>query len=63
MTINEAIVMYERLAKEKEKEAEWFADIDTSAELEFYEESKRYRQLAEWLKELRAYREATEGNI
>lgn len=60
MTIDEAIVMYERLTKEKENEAEWFADIDSSAEFEFYEESKRYRQLAEWLKELRAYREATE---
>lgn len=71
MTLDEAIKRCEEVVEEQEKKAkEWhenqvrkcelirFAEIDYTHENECKECASDHRQLAEWLKELKGYREA-----
>ncbi len=71
MTLDEAIRHAEEVAEEQKKEAnEWhenqvrkcelfpFAEMDYTHENECKKCAEEHRQLAEWLKELKAYREA-----
>ena len=58
MTIDEAIKHCEEVAKEQERQAEVLADFDRRIELQCLECAAEHRQLAEWLKELKAYRKA-----
>lgn len=54
MTIDEAIKYCEEVAEENEKNAKSINNIYKKSCLEC---AKKYRQLAEWLRELKAYRE------
>ena len=75
MTLEEAIERYEKLSKEQEKEAkEWhenqvrkcelvhFAEMDYTRENECKKCAEEYRQLAEWLKDLKNLRERDRYN-
>lgn len=75
MTLEEAIERYEKLSKEQEKEAkEWrenqvrkcelvhFAEMDYIRENECKKCAEEYRQLAEWLKDLKNLRERDRYN-
>lgn len=75
MTLEEAIERYEKLSKEQEKEAiAWhenqvrkceiirFAEMDYTCENECYKCAEEHRQLAEWLIELKKYREKDRYN-
>lgn len=57
MTLDEAIKHYERVAELNE----WF-DKDCLESMQCRERAKEYRQLADWLKELKVYRELTDIN-
>ena len=66
MTLDEAIEKLEEIAAEEEREAEaWRACVTlpdgNELENKCKEEAKDLRQLAEWLKELKSYRE--QGNV
>ena len=71
MTIDEAIKHCEEVAEKNEKQAKEchdnqvrkcevisFAEMDYTRENECLECAKEHRQLAEWLRELKAYRES-----
>lgn len=60
MTLEEAIKHCEEVAEENERQAEALADFDGAVELQCLECASEHRQLAEWLKELKAYRKAKE---
>lgn len=60
MTIDEAIKHAEEVAKELEEEAVKGCCDDTEIMNKCTECAKEHRQLAEWLRELKAYREARE---
>ena len=57
-TLEEAIKYYSELAEENEKDAEQFKRIKATQDMisHCYECAKEHRQLAEWLRELKAYR-------
>lgn len=60
MTIDEAIKHYEELAERKQKEGFFRntrANAPTVEGSKCYECASEYRQMAEWLEELKAYRE------
>lgn len=57
MTIDEAILHAEEVAKEQERQAEVLADFDRRIELQCLECASEHRQLAEWLRELKERRE------
>ena len=60
MTIDEAIKHSEEVAKEKENEAQEleYSKLDWKHEANLCKEcAEEHRQLAEWLKELKMYRE------
>ena len=61
MTIDEAIEHCEEKAEEKEKEAyeiiTWIGDYDNLYYNSYRECAKEHRQLAEWLRELKAYKD------
>lgn len=60
LTIDEAIVHYEELAEENEKDAEQFKRIKATQDMisHCYECAKDHRQLTKWLKELKGYKKA-----
>ncbi len=61
MTLDEAIKHAEEVAEENEKRANWFWAKEGNPNYENRVEcAEEHRQLAEWLKELKAYRE--QGN-
>lgn len=64
MTLEEAIKHCEEVAEEKEKEAyeivAWIGDYDNLNYNSCRECASEHRQLAKWLKELKAYRKAYE---
>lgn len=68
MTLEEAIERYEKLSKEYEKEAIAWHEIIRSAVMDYIHEdeckkcAEEYRQLAEWLIELKKYREKDRYN-
>lgn len=63
-TLEEAIKYYSELAEENEKDAEQFKRIKATQDIISHcyecakECAKKHRQLAEWLRELKAYRKA-----
>ena len=60
MTLEEAILHCEEVAMCCEEETDWGMGnhfIDRSGVADIIERGKEHRQLAEWLKELKAYRE------
>lgn len=58
MTLDEAIKHCEEVAEKKEEDASWFWDKEGNPNYENCVEcASEHRQLAEWLKELKAYRE------
>lgn len=65
MTLDEAIKHAEEVADEKEKESKVYAKLRTYEDLTLFEHeetsckscAEEHRQLAEWLKELKMYRE------
>lgn len=58
MTLEEAIKNYEKVAEEKEKQAIWvWSKEDNSYYEDCIKVAKKLRQLAEWLRELKAYRD------
>ena len=76
MTLDEAIKHCEEVAEEQEKAAkEWhenqvrkcelipFAEMDYTHENECKKCAEEHRQLAEWLRELRAYRKIKDSNL
>lgn len=60
MTLEEAIKYYSELAEENEKDAEQFKRIKATQDMisHCYECAEEHRQLANWLKELKAYKKA-----
>ena len=60
MTLDEAIRHCEYVAEEKEQEAK---EAHVLSGMDCMECAKEHRQLAEWLRELKAYREAREEII
>ena len=68
MTIDEAIIHAEEVAEEKEREKQkWERWLETDSDYRAVNEkvscelcAAEHRQLAEWLKELKAYKEARE---
>lgn len=60
MTLNEAIKHEEEVTKIKEKEANGFIGGSLS-HIECLDCAREHRQLAEWLKELKRYRESDEA--
>ena len=60
MTIDEAIRHCEEVAEEKEQEAK---EAHVLSGMDCMECAEEHRQLAEWLRELKAYREAREEII
>lgn len=64
MTLEEAIVHCEDVAESKRKQVEngdW--ENGSLTERDCLECAKEHRQLAEWLKELKAYKEQTDGDL
>ena len=61
MTLDEAIIHAEEEAERNEKMASWFEGKEGYEEC--MECAEEYRQLAEWLKELKAYREREQKAI
>lgn len=59
LSLDKAIKSYEKIAEENEKDAEQFKRIKATEDIASYcyECAKEHRQLAEWLKELKAYKE------
>lgn len=64
LSLNKAIKSYEKIAEENEKDAEQFKRIKATKDIASYcyECAKEHRQLAEWLKELKAWREFGRNN-
>ena len=60
MTLDEAICHCEEVAEEKEQEAK---EAHVLSGMDCMECAEEHRQLAEWLRELKAYREAREEII
>lgn len=60
MTLDEAIIHCEEVAESQEKKARKLNDGTMSTRIKCEECAKEHRQLAEWLKELKAYRKAKE---
>ena len=62
MTLEEEIKHCEEVAENQESDAELFKRVKAidGKISECYERASEYRQLAEWLRELKAYREADE---
>ena len=61
MTLDEAIKHCEEVAESKEKQVkEGVWERNSNTEKRCYECAKEHRQLAKWLKELKAYEEARE---
>lgn len=60
MTLDEAIRHCEEVAEEKEQEAK---EAHVLSGMDCMECAEEHRQLAEWLRELKAYREAREEII
>lgn len=58
MTINEAIIHAEEIAEEQEYHVRMKGKVNAS---ECYECAKEHRQLAEWLKELKSFKEKDEA--
>ena len=59
MTLDEAIKHAEEVAEDKERNAGWFYDKESANYKKKCNEcAAEHRQLAEWLKELQAHREA-----
>ena len=60
LSLDKAIKSYEKIAEENEKDAEQFKRIKATEDIASYcyECAKEHRQLAEWLRELNAYRKA-----
>ena len=58
-TLEEAIKYYSELAEENEKDAEQFKRIKATQDIisHCYECAKEHRQLAEWLRELKIYKD------
>ena len=68
MTLEEAIAHFLKMAEENEKDAKQFKRIKATQDMisHCYECAKDHRQLAEWLRTLKAYgeaRKAIEGTI
>lgn len=61
MTIDEAIKHCEEVAEDNERDSRLFIDLDTYMESECAECAKEYRQLAEWLRELKKDRKILNG--
>ena len=61
MTLDEAIKHCEEVAEENEKKARKLNDGTMSTRIKYEECAKEHRQLAEWLRELRSYKENREG--
>ncbi len=59
-TIDEAIKHEEKLAEELEEEAVKYCCDDTEIVNKCYEYVDEHRQLADWMRELKAYREVEE---
>lgn len=59
LSLDKAIKSYEKIAEENEKDAEQFKRIKATEDIASYcyECAKEHRQLAEWLKKLKAYKE------
>lgn len=65
MSLDEAIKRCEEVAEKKEKECKWIsgsedAGMNGALAKTFAECASEHRQLAEWLKKLKAYEEAKE---
>lgn len=62
LSLDKAIKSYEKIAEENEKDAEQFKRIKATQDMisHCYECAQEHRQLAEWLKKLKAYEEAKE---
>ena len=60
LSLDEAIAHYLKIAEENEKDAEQFKRIKATQDMisHCYECAKEHRQLADWLRELKAYDEA-----
>lgn len=62
MTIDEAIKNYEKTAEEEEKQAIWLWSREGNPNYQnCVERVKKQRQLAEWLRELKEYRDERVG--
>lgn len=61
MTIKEAIRHEEELAEEEEKQAIWLQSEGNPNYENCVERAEEHRQLAEWLKELKEYRDERVG--
>lgn len=61
MTIDEAIKHCEEVAEKKEYIAESVEGFDEYTREECLESAKKHRQLAKWLRELKAYKDARVG--
>ena len=60
MSLEEAIKYYSELAEENEKDAEQFKRIKATQDMisHCYECAEEHRRLADWLRELKAYKKA-----
>lgn len=60
LSLSDAIAHFLKIAEENEKDAEQFKQIKATQDMisHCYECAKEYRQLAEWLRELKSYRKA-----
>lgn len=60
LSLDKAIKSYEKIAEENEKDAEQFKRIKATEDIASYcyECAEEHQQLAEWLRELKAYRKA-----
>lgn len=63
LSLDKAIKSYEKIAEENEKDAEQFKRIKATEDIASYcyECAKEHRQLAKWLRELKAYKDARVG--
>lgn len=63
LTLEEAIKYYSELAEANEKDAKQFKRIKATQDMisHCYECASEHRQLAEWLRELKAYKDARVG--
>jgi len=57
MTLDEAIIHYEEVAEENEKKARKLNDGTMSTRIKCEKCAKEHHQLADWLRELKAYRD------
>jgi hypothetical protein len=58
LSLDEAILHAEEVAEEYEKQVIWLRSKEGNPNCEHYvDRAKEHRQLAEWLKELKAYRD------